>query len=75
MWTRLGRYTLYYISMILDTHSHCYWDTILHRIDEIAQNMNQKGVTKAVQIGCDIETSDQAIALARRFPGIFYATV
>jgi TatD DNase family protein len=32
-------------------------------------------VTKAVQIGCDIKTSEQAIALARRFPGIFYATV
>lgn len=28
-----------------------------------------------MQIGCDIETSKQAIALARRFPGIFYATV
>jgi TatD DNase family protein len=37
--------------------------------------MNQKEVMKAVQIGCDIETSDQAISLARRFPGIFYATV
>ena len=37
--------------------------------------MSQQGVTKAVQIGCDIETSKQAIALAHRFPGIFYATV
>jgi Tat protein secretion system quality control protein TatD with DNase activity len=45
------------------------------RIDDIVVNMTQKLVTKAVQIGCDIETSDQAISLARQFPGIFYATV
>ena len=61
--------------MIFDTHSHCYWDSLAPRIEDIVVNMNQKGVTKAVQIGCDIETSEQAIALARRFPGIFYATV
>jgi Tat protein secretion system quality control protein TatD with DNase activity len=61
--------------MIFDTHSHCYWDTMRDRIEDIVVNMNQKEVMKAVQIGCDIETSDQAISLARRFPGIFYATV
>lgn len=61
--------------MIFDTHSHCYWDTMLPRTRDIVANMSQKGVTKAVQIGCDIETSDQAISLARQFPGIFYATV
>ena len=61
--------------MIIDTHSHCYWDTMLPRIDEIVENMEKHRVTKAVQIGCDISSSEQAIALARRFPGVFYATV
>ena len=61
--------------MIFDTHSHCYWDTLEPRIDEIAANMREKWVTQAVQIGCDRESSLQAISLARRFPGIFYATV
>ncbi len=37
--------------------------------------MQQNRVTKAVQIGCDIESSQQAITLAHQFPGIFYATV
>ncbi len=32
-------------------------------------------VRYAVQIGCDIETSERAIVLARRFPGTFFATV
>lgn len=61
--------------MIFDTHAHCYWDTLLPRIDEIVANMHQNHVTKATQIGCDIETSEKAIALARAFPGVFYATV
>ncbi len=61
--------------MIFDTHSHCYWDTMLPRVDDIVLNMSQKLVTKAVQIGCDIHSSTQAIDLAHRFPGIFYATI
>lgn len=61
--------------MIIDTHSHCYWDSIEPRIDAIVENMQQAQVSNAIQIGCDIKTSEQAINLARRFPGIFYATV
>ncbi len=61
--------------MIFDTHAHCYWDTIEPRIEDIVSNMMKNNVTKAVQIGCDIETSQKAIDLAIRFPGIFYATV
>ncbi len=61
--------------MIFDTHSHCYWDTLEPRIDEIVSNMEKMGVTKAVQIGCDIESSKKAISLTRRFPWVFYATV
>ena len=61
--------------MIIDTHAHCYWDTILPQIDKVVMNMREKGVSHAIQIGCDIESSLLAIDLARRFPGVFYATV
>lgn len=61
--------------MIFDTHSHCYWETLEPRIEEIIANMQNNGVTHAIQIGCDIESSEKAIHLARKFPGIFYATV
>ncbi len=61
--------------MIFDTHAHCYWDTLLPRIEDIVESMQQNNITRATQIGCDIESSIQAIALARRFPGVFYATV
>lgn len=37
--------------------------------------MHSRWVIQAVQIGCDIETSEKAIDLARRFPNLFYATV
>jgi TatD DNase family protein len=61
--------------MIFDTHAHCYWDSIEPRIEDIVSNMKQYNVTKAVQIGCDIESSRKAINLARRFPDFFHATV
>ena len=61
--------------MIFDTHSHCYWDSLIVRIDDIVENMESAGVTHAVQIGCDLESSSKALSLARRFPGRFFATV
>lgn len=61
--------------MIIDTHSHCYWDTLEPRIDDIITTMRQYQVEKAIQIGCDTITSKEAIDLARRFPGVFFATV
>ncbi len=61
--------------MIFDTHSHCYWDSLKLRIDDIIANMDTHSVMHATQIWCDVESSEKAIALARRFPGRFFATV
>lgn len=61
--------------MIFDTHSHCYWDSLSPRIEEVLANMKSSWVTKAVQIGCDIETSKKALHLAESHRDIFYATV
>lgn len=61
--------------MIIDTHAHCYWDTIEPRIDEVIASMRTHGVTHAIQIGCDILTTEQALSLARRYPDIFRATI
>jgi TatD DNase family protein len=65
----------FFHSMIFDTHSHCYWDSLLPNIDDIVQKMKEHNITHAVQIGCDSVSSQKAIDLARRFPGVFYATV
>lgn len=61
--------------MIIDTHSHCYWDTIEPRIEEVIALMRQHDITHAVQIGCDIPTTEQALSLVKRFPDVFRATV
>ncbi len=61
--------------MIIDTHSHCYWDSILPRIDTVIANMAHNRVELAVQIGCTIESSKQAIELAGKFPQVFRATI
>lgn len=61
--------------MIIDTHSHCYWESLASRIDEIIASMQKNDILHAVQIGCDVESSKQAIALARQYPEIFSATV
>ncbi len=61
--------------MIIDTHSHCYWDSLLPRIDAVIENMEKNRIELAVQIGCTIESSKQAIELTQQFPSVFRATV
>ena len=61
--------------MIIDTHSHCYWDSLAGDIEGILAAMQEKNVVLAVQIGCDIVTSQKAISLARKYPENFRATV
>lgn len=61
--------------MIIDTHSHCYWETLEPRMEEVIENMKKNNVVKAVQIGCDIESSKKALALARRYPTFFLPTI
>ena len=45
------------------------------RIHDIIDAMKQNNIAHAVQIGCDIETSEKAIALATQFDDVFFATV
>lgn len=61
--------------MIFDTHSHCYWETLLPQIDLVLDRMKSANIRKAVQIWCDLKTSNQAIDLAKKYPEHFYASV
>lgn len=60
--------------MLFDTHTHTYFPELAPRQDEIIASMRANGIRYATQIGCDIETSKQAIGLARKYES-FYATV
>jgi TatD DNase family protein len=51
--------------MIFDTHSHCFWNGLELRQDELRRNMQMHNVTRSVQIGTSVETSQEALKLAR----------
>jgi TatD DNase family protein len=61
--------------MLFDTHAHLYFDSLKDTTEEIITRMRENNVTRSIQIGCDIETSEKAIALARAYPEVFHATV
>lgn len=60
--------------MLFDTHSHIYFEQIKDQEDAIIARMRQYGV-KSVQIGCRIESAEDSIALARKYPDILWASV
>ncbi|MDD5377347.1 MAG: TatD family hydrolase [Candidatus Gracilibacteria bacterium] len=60
--------------MLFDTHTHSYFPELADRQDDIIVEMTRNNIRYATQIGCDIETSKQAIELAKRYEP-FYATV
>jgi len=62
------------LSMLFDTHTHTYFPEFALRQDEIVASMQESSIRYATQIGCDIETSRQAIELAKRYES-YYATV
>jgi TatD DNase family protein len=51
--------------MIFDTHSHCFWHGLESRQDELRRNMQTHNVTRSVQIGTSVETSQKALRLAK----------
>jgi len=60
--------------MLFDTHTHAYFPELANRQDELIADMLHHGVRYATQIGCDILTSMQAIALAKQYEP-YFATV
>lgn len=61
--------------MIFDTHTHAYFDELAAKEGEVLSNMEKNGVRFAVQIGCDAESSAKAVALAKRHPQAYRASV
>ncbi|MEI6690718.1 MAG: TatD family hydrolase [bacterium] len=61
--------------MLIDTHAHLFIEILNQDLDGIIERARESGVTKFIVPGLNLETSQQAIALAKRFPGIVYASV
>lgn len=60
--------------MFFDTHSHCYFPDLAAKEAEVFANMVAFGVTHNTQIGANIISSKECVALAKKYPNT-YATV
>lgn len=58
---------------LFDSHAHYDDEKFNEDRDEVIKDMYKQGVTKCVNIGCNIETSKQAIEIAKTYEYI-YAT-
>lgn len=61
--------------MLIDTHAHLWWDTYTDDLDEVVSRATAGGVTKMIAPGTDLITSQKAIDLAKKYPGVIYAAV
>ena len=58
---------------LFDSHAHYDDERFNEDRDEVIKDMYKQGVTKCINIGCDIETSKKAIEIAKKYDFI-YAT-
>ena len=59
--------------MLIDTHSHIYWDSYDSDRDEMLKRAIDSGVKYIICPGTDIETSMKAIELAEKYDFVYAA--
>jgi len=60
--------------MLIDTHAHLNFSAYKDDLDEVVKRTIDDGM-KVINVGSQSSTSQRAIALAGKYPGIFYAAV
>jgi TatD DNase family protein len=56
-----------------DTHAHLDFPEFAPDLSELVARATAAGVTRIISIGCDLESSARAVALAERFPEVYAA--
>jgi TatD DNase family protein len=59
---------------LFDTHAHLSYEDLASQIDAVLSRAVAMGVEKILAVGTSIESSQQCIALAEKYPGV-YASV
>jgi len=62
------------VEAFCETHAHLDFPDFAADLDEVIERARAAGIDRIVTIGCDLESSRRAVALADRYPGVF-ATV
>jgi TatD DNase family protein len=57
--------------MLIDTHCHLDSSRFKNDLPEVVERALEAGVTRIITIGCDVESSRRAIAIAEQYPQIF----
>ncbi len=59
--------------MIIDTHCHLTYAPLIEEIDQVLEEASRVGVTRIIVPGTTVESSRDAVALSKRYPGVVYA--
>ncbi len=59
--------------MLIDSHAHLFFDDFKGEVDQVIERARQVGVAYFVNVGTDLATSRQVVALAQKYPFIFAA--
>lgn len=59
---------------IFDSHAHYDDKKFSEDIDSVIKHIQENGVVNVINVGCDIESSEKSIELAKKYP-FFYASV
>ncbi|MFQ6001837.1 MAG: TatD family hydrolase, partial [Anaerolineae bacterium] len=59
--------------MLTDTHCHLHLRQFDLDRDEVVARAEANGVMKIIEVGIDLESNKEAIALAARYPQIYAA--
>ena len=60
--------------MLIDTHTHLYYDSMKERIENVISQAKNNRVLQMICIGTDLKSSEECIKIAENFDNI-YATV
>lgn len=61
--------------MLVDTHAHLASPKYAENLDGVIRRSQKSGVKKIICVGSSLEDSKRAIEIARKYPGIVFASV
>jgi len=59
--------------MIFDTHAHYDDEAFDTDRDELLSRLKEMGVTRIIDPGCDLPSTEKARSIAHRYPGVYFA--